>query len=320
MTGPPRPLPLQSANSERKTDMPRQSAAARPGKILLATDLSCRSDRAVERAVRLAGEWGAELVVVHLVSPVAAGGDLRAQDERGLPSWRRGADPAQIALQRLRRDLPPAAQGARILVEKGDPGQDIAAIARREGCGLIVAGVARSTGFERAILGSTVDRLVRTASMPILVARDRAFHAYRDVVVATDFSEGSAHALGTASAWFPAAALKLFHGYETPFAAFTERRDLQDETKRLEAELGRAFLDRSGLAPEARARVDVLIEHGDPVRLLPAYVNDSGADLTVIASHGRSALFDILIGSVARRLLEAVPGDVLLVRDPRSTS
>ena len=41
-------------------------------------------------------------------------------------------------------------------------------------------------------------------------------------------------------------------------------------------------------------------------------------DLVVIGSHGRSAVFDILLGSMAERILVDVPCDTLLIADPRA--
>lgn len=43
-----------------------------PRKIMLATDLTPAGDRAFDRAVELAGQWDAELVVLHVVESSAA--------------------------------------------------------------------------------------------------------------------------------------------------------------------------------------------------------------------------------------------------------
>ncbi len=56
---------------------------APPKRILLATDLSARGDRALDRATQLASLWGAELAVVHALE----GPELL--DDQGIPSWRR---------------------------------------------------------------------------------------------------------------------------------------------------------------------------------------------------------------------------------------
>ena len=77
---------------------------------------------------------------------------------------------------------------------------------------------------------------------------------------------------------------------------------------------GAAFLAQADLAPAQREHVRLHVEQGEPVRLVYEYARDHEADLLVLGTHGRSALFDILIGSIARRILETAATDVLLVR------
>ena len=62
-----------------------------------------------------------------------------------------------------------------------------------------------------------------------------------------------------------------------------------------------------------RDRIEVVIAHGSPERLLRDYVEDQHVDLTLIRSHGSGALFDALIGSTAKTLLETLEGDLLIV-------
>jgi nucleotide-binding universal stress UspA family protein len=59
-----------------------------------------------------------------------------------------------------------------------------------------------------------------------------------------------------------------------------------------------------------------LIEHGEPNELLRDYVTDNAVDLVVVSTHGRSAVFDFFIGSVAKRILSDVPSDILVIREP----
>jgi nucleotide-binding universal stress UspA family protein len=66
-----------------------------PGKLLLATDLSARCDRALERAVSLASQWQAQLTVLHAFEEAPDPSALR--DERSGPSWRRPPDAVAIA-------------------------------------------------------------------------------------------------------------------------------------------------------------------------------------------------------------------------------
>ncbi len=66
-----------------------------PRKILLATDLSARSDRAMDRASALMQQFNAELVVVHVLEATE---ELRSvRRERFSPSFHPNADLVNIA-------------------------------------------------------------------------------------------------------------------------------------------------------------------------------------------------------------------------------
>jgi len=71
-----------------------------PHSLLLATDLSARCDRALDRAAQLAGEWQAELVALNVLDPAASPDQALA--------WISGASDEQllhVARQQLARDL-----------------------------------------------------------------------------------------------------------------------------------------------------------------------------------------------------------------------
>ncbi|MCW1432060.1 universal stress protein [Novosphingobium sp. JCM 18896] len=66
--------------------------------------------------------------------------------------------------------------------------------------------------------------------------------------------------------------------------------------------------------PEVKTRATVVIEHGSPDTLLDDYIDQHAIDLTVIGSHGRGAVFDAVIGSTAKRLVDRLEEDLLIVR------
>jgi nucleotide-binding universal stress UspA family protein len=76
-------------------------------------------------------------------------------------------------------------------------------------------------------------------------------------------------------------------------------------------------VEESDLPPEARQRVVTMTEHGSPPVMLSRYATERGADLTVIGAYSRSLAFHLLIGGTARRIVDAVPSDVLVVRAER---
>jgi nucleotide-binding universal stress UspA family protein len=202
-------------------------------------------------------------------------------------------------------------------VAEGDPADAIIAIAAAEGVDLIVTGVARDEALGRHRLGATVERLARRAPAPVLVVKRRP-RPYEEVVVATDFTPASQHALGTVAGLFPDARLTLMHGWEVPFPAFQDNPRFRDD---LRAELARhsdAFVAAARIAETRRPALQVLIEHGAPERLIRDYMTDRDIDLAVIGAHSGGAPFEGRLGAVARRILEAAPGDVLIVRELRA--
>lgn len=65
---------------------------------------------------------------------------------------------------------------------------------------------------------------------------------------------------------------------------------------------------------ENSAKVTTCVVVGSPAGKIAEYVNENGIDLVLIASHGRSGLAEIRIGSVAEKLVRNLPCSVLVLR------
>lgn len=285
-----------------------------PGRILLATDLSCRCDRAFDRAVELAGRWDARLFITHVLPPP----DLVSDQDRNRPAWRRDADPLETMRRRIARELAGEIANVEIRVEEGEPVERLLEVADREGCDLIVTGIARDEPFGRMFLGTTVNQLVRRSSVPILVVKDRANGPYRKIAVATDFSESSRRALVTAVGYFAGAEFVLLHGHDIPFGSLQEKEESPGTLRAMEEKCRAEFLADTPIGDALLERIPLLIEQGAPERLIWDYVREEEVDLTVVGSHGHGAVYDILIGSMTKELLESAAGDMLVVIDPRA--
>jgi len=283
----------------------------KPKTILFATDLSARCDRALDRSVLLAVEWRARLVVVHAMQDPAPSADRR--------DWRRSPVPRAEAIEEVRRDL----QGVEdidveVIVERGDPASVVLNRVERTGCDLVVTGVARSETLGRFLLGSTVDELTRHSEVPVLVVKSRPRGPYREIVVATDFSEGSRRALETALRLMPNAQVRLFHAFDVPFEGLLDDKGTTRETaaKNARAE-GQAFLAATAGVVSSGLFVPVSCEYGEVGGLLQTFVRAHKAGLVVMGTEGRSRLANVLLGSVAHQILDAVPVDGLVVRRPK---
>ncbi|MFY0478706.1 universal stress protein [Achromobacter marplatensis] len=278
------------------------------GPILLATDLSARGDRALDRALQLTKELNTKLIVLHVMESHATPARLTT------PVWRRlSTDHKALAERELAEDLAAADVPSEVVVVSGDPLTRIMETADSFGCSLIVTGIARDETLGRLLLGTTVEKLARQARQPVLVVKTRPRKPYRDVLVATDFSPGSRQALRAALQLVPNANLTLFHAYDVPFQGKTVPDDAITRSFYKGAE--QSAREFTAETPELAGKTpQIVLEAGQPETVLSEYSFNHRSDLVVTGTHGRTGILRTAIGSVAERLLESLPSDVLIVR------
>ncbi len=297
---------------------PPPAAPVAPTTVLLATDLSSRCDRALDRAVILTRQWDAHLVALTVVEPGAHVATATAK-AMGTPGAQALSHEIQLAERHLRADLAMEDVPLTTRVEKGPVTEAILGACEAHAAGLVVTGVARNEALSRLVLGSSVDALARRSPVPLLVVRRRARAAYREVVVASDFSSASRHALETAAALFPDAGFTLFHAFGNPYPAIGGIDPAQvrnDGHRRAEAE-ATAFLQACELPQPVRHRLQLSLAYGDAGALLHARSASHPDDAVVLGTQRRGGLLRLLLGSVAQRILEQSENDVLLV--PQAT-
>ncbi|MGD9711455.1 MAG: universal stress protein [Thermomicrobiales bacterium] len=283
-----------------------------PKTILLATDLSARCDRALDRAVSLSRQWGAKLLVLHVL-------ERGVEPDRIAPSWRRPPDLLKAAKKQLWADIGSAAETVDILIEEGDPVEAIGRTAESKGCDLVVTGIARDELFGRFVLGTTVDRLLRYSRVPILIVKSRAQQPYGHIAAAIDFSESSRHALETVIRFFPDQSLTIFHAYDPPLSGLTS--DLAAYRRQFQASAEqdyRNFLKSMASGETIKQRSRSFIEFGTPADVVHEGVRDMNIDLVVLGTEGRGAVVEALFGSVAKAITAELPCDALVVREPQT--
>jgi nucleotide-binding universal stress UspA family protein len=77
-----------------------------------------------------------------------------------------------------------------------------------------------------------------------------------------------------------------------------------------------AFVSSAGLDP--RLKQELVLTPAHPVRAVLDSVESGTHDLVVMGTHGRGAALTLLLGSIARRVVEASPVPVVLVPDAAS--
>lgn len=278
-----------------------------PRKILLATDLSGRGDRALDRATDLANGWDAELVVVHALEDdgLAAGGAR-------LPSWRRPPELAELVERQIRDDIRGPIPPLRFHIEEGPALRVILEAVERERPDLLIVAMGRGGALRG--LSRTVDELFRQVPVSMLVVKRRPNGPYRSLLVGTDYSDEARVGLEVASYLFPATEVAVMHAYDMPYRNLYLDPSLAERFGSVEQETMAGWLRETALSDEVRGRVIPLIEHGPPEAMLAAYAKEQGADLTVIGAYERSRLFHMVVRGTGPRIVQSAPGDVLVVR------
>ncbi len=275
--------------------------------ILMANDLSARSDRALRRAVSLAKEFGAKLEVLTVVEEMFL--DASTRNSEGV---------AEEALAKQISGLPDAV-GVSIAtrVSVGMDYEDIIQRSEELDADLVVLGIHRQKTRE-LFRGTTAERVVRFGNRPVLIVKHGVSGPYRKALLATDLSVHAQAATEVAARIVPKGEIVLLHAVHRPFAAFLGRSDqkaLMDQereqtksglaglTTRLTAELG-----------DQAPRFDIVLPEGEVRSAIYSEVANLKPDLLVVGTHGRSGIAHALIGSIAEQLLADCPIDVLAVK------
>ncbi len=277
--------------------------------ILIATDLSARSDRALDRAVILAQARGARLTVVHIV-------------DQDLPASLADAQ-KQAAHDAISSHLATLASGdepqVSIAVVFGHSGSNILDMAANVAAELIVVGVPREDAFKDMFRGTTAERIIRAGDVPVLLVKDRATTPYRRIMVGVDFSVYSRRAVEFAVSFVPDGHFHLVHAYDVPFKGFLYGHDTRREvTKQHQVQLEQMINGEMATflasVPAAGAKLEQIMQEGAPRSVIAEQARRLSPDLLIIGTHGRTGVAHAFLGSVAEDLLRTPPCDVLAVR------
>ncbi len=277
-------------------------------RVLLATDLSARSDRALERAVQLTRDQGAALTVLHVIDDSLPSALAMLQEKSA-----QQALTVQISKLEQAGDRPVSIETA-----IGRAHLEIAACAKRSQADLIVIGLHRENTLVDMFRGTTAERVIRTGPLPVLMVKDAVVRPYRRVLIGVDFSVHARRAVEAAAKLVPKGELHLLHAYSVPFAGFmsgqTSRQQVsQEQQATFEAMIAEelsAFLNALG---DEAPRLHRHLQEGTVREVVARQIQRLEPDLLAIGTHGRTGVAHALLGSVAEDILRDPPCDVLTV-------
>lgn len=261
--------------------------------ILIAHDLRDTADMALCRATQLARQHGTRLTMLHVLDPSQSG----AEHEQ-----------ARLALDRsLTQYAPP---GTELRMLSGKPSEVVLQQVQDSGCDLLVLGGhhQRHDFFS----GTSLDRIARRCTVPLLLVARNDVQPYQKAIAAIDFSLCACSALGQAYRLLPASAkLHALHVFE-PDKGTPQQVEQELQTQR--GLIDQLLQDEAQNLPPDGPTLSHEVLQGGILRNLQEQIKRRRSELLVLGSHGRSALSQALLGSLAQHFLHKAPCDVFVVR------
>jgi len=264
-----------------------------PTSLLCPVDFSAHSERALRHALAIAGAFGAHVTVVTINDPVLVAG----ADAAGYRDSLR--DQVEEALQETLGRMPAAASPLLpgIEIVTGVPATEILAAAERAGADLIVMGTRGLGGASRLMFGSTTERVVRAAHVPVLavpeytpermsVEQGESRFTLNQVVAAIGLDATDTTVATTAGEWARACHVPLTLGHVChdapapawwPLGGLPKAETLDDARRQLEV-----------LARNVPTATDALIDvrRGRVPAAIAGMVRDRNAGLLVVSRGG----------------------------------
>ena len=292
-------------------------------RILCPVDFSDFSRHALDWATGIARWYDAEISALHVVPPITA----------PAPPTGEGLYPPLVFsaedLQQFRTELDTFAHAPDMpaldtQVVQGNVAGEIVRLATGLPADLVVMGTHGRSGFERLMLGSVTERVLRKSPCPVLTVPARApvvvpvNGLFGRIICAVDFSPVSLHALALAQSLAGEAAARLcvLHVLE-PVSVFEPVVATGPKLPAASADLCRKARHRIEelIGDDTRAFTDVaeVVVAGKPYQEILRVASEQSADLIVIGVHGGHAGLPAF-GSTTNHVVRQALCPVLTVR------
>jgi len=301
-------------------------------RILCPIDFSDHSRHALDHAVAIARWYESTITLLHVCAaiPVAA----YAPGTPVLPSavlTEADRDELRASMKRFAVDEGAGALPVEMEVIEGNTVAEILLAAERLKSDLLVMGTHGRSGFERLVLGSATEKVLRKAACPVLSVPRGATDAvsavpvvFTDILCAVDFSDCSMHALkyATSMAQESDARLTVLHVVE-PMPEWPPRAagEVEVWSERFNDYIAEVEEDRrtrlaAAVPGSARAycTVETEMATGTPYREILRVAEKRSSDLIVIGIHGRNPVDILFFGSTAQHVVRQAACPVLTLR------
>ena len=300
-------------------------------RILCPIDFSDFSRRALDHALVLAHWYQSTVTLLHvreiaLFAAYAPGSGV-------VPSAMLTPDDRQAILSSMKRLAESeAGPGAPIdfQIAEGHVADAIVAQAMDARSDLIVLGTHGRSGFERLVLGSVTEKVLRKAACPVLTVPKAlgdvvpASPLFKRIVCAIDFSDCSIHALEYACslAQEADAHLTVLHVIEVPSNLPVDAHEttlagphsLKEYIAATESDRRARLAETVPDHVRASCTVDTVLTSGSPYREILRVASEPACDLIVMGIHGRQPADVLFFGSTAHHIVRRAACPVLTLQ------
>jgi nucleotide-binding universal stress UspA family protein len=288
--------------------------------ILCPVDLSENSERALNYALMLGRWYGARVEVTEVIG-------LPAQPVADFPAVLSSAqiDGCAEAVREFVRSRDPKGVAVTSTIRQGPVVPEILAAAAALPADLIVMGTQGRSGFERFLLGSVTERVLRKAACPVLTVPHGSIAApatpgpFQAILCPVDFSPVSAHTIKFALSLAQESGkrLVLLHVFDWPTDRPTpvgSGADMTAERHQLQAGALREL--RQTVPDDARnwCTCKEVTAVGRPHDEIVRVAKEEHADLIVMGVHARHGIQLGYFGSTANHVVREAACPVLTVR------
>jgi len=286
--------------------------------ILCPVDFSEFSAAAYEYALSLAGYYQARLICLHIVElwkyPFA---DYAASEADYAKVSKALHEGGEVRLKEFVSKYSGHGIQPQLVVLQGNASDCTLWFAQNESIEVIVMGTHGRRGFDRLVLGSTADRVMRKAACPVLVVSNPSqsamtigpdgTHRLSRILYCTDFSHNSEGARGYATSLAAeySAELTLLHVADN--ASDLARADaiIAERTRELDKIVSEA--ERKNL------NVKTMVRFGKPYEEIVRHAQEGRASLIIMTARGGDAADRAVFGSTTYRVIQLGPCPVLAV-------
>ncbi|MEP7246038.1 MAG: universal stress protein [Gammaproteobacteria bacterium] len=288
-----------SANAVRMRNDP-----AAQMRLLCATDLSSRSQRAVARAALLANQLDAQLTLLHVIDGA------------------QGTDGCVAAREEAARQLAstgfPVRHDPQIQLRAGDYVETIAAVASEIDADIVILGAQRRKPLD-PLIGTTAERVIALAGRPALIVNLDPTVRYDAVVIAAELSDAFTRVVRIASSlkFLEAETVSIVHGFESPYRGplYAEGFDVRAAQRNLDAweraARARLLLNLDAAGVES-SRFRIVFQQARPIRAIQRVVRSVQPELLIVGTKDRSIFNRVVRGSVASDALRTIECDILV--------